>query len=49
VLFAYRDYIYNPKANKNELEIIIAKNRHGGSNIIEKLHFNLAAQRVTNV
>lgn len=44
VLFAYRDYMYNAAANPNDLEIIIAKNRHGETNARAILDFDLKTQ-----
>ena len=44
VLFAYRDYMYNTTANPNDLEIIIAKNRHGENNARAILDFDLKTQ-----
>lgn len=46
VLFAHRESVYNPKVDKRDLEIIIAKNRHGASNIISKLDFDLTTQNI---
>ena len=46
VLFAYRDFMYNPAANPNDLEIIIAKNRHGESNARALLDFDLKTQTI---
>lgn len=46
VLFAYRDAMYNPMAAANDLEIIIAKNRHGENNAIAKLDFDLKTQTI---
>lgn len=46
VLFAYRDAMYNEAANKNDLELIIAKNRHGENNVIAKLDFDLKTQTI---
>lgn len=47
VLFAYRDFLYNPEADKTDLELIIAKNRHGESNSISKLKFDLSTQLIS--
>jgi len=49
VLFAYRDCVYNSDSDPNELEIIIAKNRHGESNTVAKLDFDLKTQVIRNV
>jgi replicative DNA helicase len=46
VLFAYRDWMYNPQASQNDIEIIIAKNRHGENNVIAKLDFDLKTQTI---
>lgn len=46
VLFAYRDYMYNAAANPNDLEIIIAKNRHGENNARAILDFDLKTQTI---
>lgn len=47
VLFAHREGYYNKDVLQNELEIIIAKNRHGTSNKIVKLNFDLSTQLIT--
>jgi replicative DNA helicase len=47
VLFAHREAVYNNNANANELEIIIAKNRHGSNNKIVKLNFDLTTQNIS--
>ena len=46
VLFAYRDYQYNENANPNDLEIIIAKNRHGENEVRAILDFDLKTQTI---
>ena len=46
VLFAYRDFMYNQAANPNDLEIIIAKNRHGENNAVARLDFDLKTQTI---
>lgn len=51
VLFTYRPSIYATdryaaEQQKNDLEIIIAKNRHGESNKICPLYFNLETQEI---
>lgn len=49
VLFAHRPYVYsNDESQKNDLEIIVAKNRHGESNAICELNFNLKTQEIRN-
>jgi replicative DNA helicase len=49
VLFAHRPYVYsNDESQKNDLEIIVAKNRHGESNAICQLDFNLQTQEISN-
>ena len=47
VLFAHREGYYNQEVSQNELEIIIAKNRHGANNKIVKLNFDLNTQLIT--
>lgn len=47
VLFAHREGYYNKDVSQNELEIIIAKNRHGTNNKIIKLNFDLSTQLIT--
>lgn len=48
VMFAYRDYIYSYDTyKKNDLEIIIAKNRHGESNAICKFNYDLSSQSIS--
>lgn len=47
VLFAHREGYYNQEVSQNELEIIIAKNRHGANNKIVKLNFDLSTQLIT--
>lgn len=48
VLFAHREYVYtNDDSQKNDLEIIIAKNRHGMSDVICNLNFNLTTQEIS--
>ena len=49
VLFAHREGLYTREVPQNELEIIIAKNRHGASNVMEKLDFNLETQRIKSI
>ena len=48
VWFVHRPYIYEPeKYQKEDLRLIIAKNRHGNSNQEIKLKFNGTNQRIT--
>lgn len=46
VLFAHRPGVYNKNVDPNELDLVIAKNRHGESNKSIKLYFDLATQRI---
>lgn len=49
VLFAYRDYMFSGDyGKKDDLEIIVAKNRHGISNVTCFLDFNLNTQEIRN-
>lgn len=49
VLFAYRDYMFSGDySKKDDLEIIVAKNRHGISNVTCFLDFNLNTQEIRN-
>ena len=49
VLFAHRDYVYSgDESKKNDLEIIIAKNRHGQSAVSCQLNIDLDTQNITN-
>lgn len=49
VLFAHREYVYTQDENLiNDLEILIAKNRHGMSDVCCNLHFNLDTQEITD-
>lgn len=53
VLFTYRPYIeykdsQAAEAHKKDFEIIIAKNRHGETNKICELEFNLETQEINN-
>lgn len=49
VLFAYRDYMFSGDYdNKDDLEIIVAKNRHGISNVTCFLNINLNTQEISN-
>lgn len=49
VLFAHRDYVYTgDETKKNDLEIIIAKNRHGQSAVSCQLNIDLDTQNITN-
>lgn len=46
VLFAHRPGVYNKNIDPTELDLVIAKNRHGESNKSIKLYFDLATQRI---
>ena len=46
VLFAHRQGIYNKEIDPSELDLVIAKNRHGESNKTIKLYFELETQRI---
>ena len=49
VLFAYRDYMFSGDYDKkDDLEIIVAKNRHGISNVTCFLDINLNTQEISN-
>ena len=49
VLFAYRDYMFSGNyGKKDDLEIIVAKNRHGISNVTCFLDINLNTQEISN-
>ena len=49
VLFAHREYVYtNNESQINDLEILVAKNRHGLSDVCCNLHFNLSTQEITD-
>lgn len=49
VLFAHRDYVYSQDpTKKDELEVIVAKNRHGVSNATCRLIFNLNTQCISS-
>ena len=49
VLFAHREYVYtNDESKINDLEILIAKNRHGLSDVCCNLYFNLSTQEITD-
>lgn len=48
VLFAHRPYVYSlDESQKNDFEVIIAKNRHGESDVICELNFDLKTQEIT--
>lgn len=48
VLFAHREYVYtNDDSQRNDLELLIAKNRHGMSDVCCNLNFNLTTQEIT--
>ena len=46
VIFAHREGYYDRNKPQNELELIIAKNRHGATNRIIKLDFDLSTQLI---
>ena len=46
VMLLHREGIYNENVSKNLLEVIIAKNRHGESNRLIKLDFDLKTQLI---
>lgn len=46
VLLLHREGIYNEEIPKNKLEVIIAKNRHGESNRLVELDFDLRTQLI---
>lgn len=49
VLFAHREYVYtNDDKQINDLELLIAKNRHGLSDVCCNLHFDLTTQEITD-
>lgn len=48
VLFAHRECLYGSAPN-NEIDIIIAKNRHGDNNKIVKLRFDLETQNISDL
>ncbi len=49
VLFAHREYVYTQDESMiNDLEILIAKNRHGLSDVCCNLHFDLNTQEITD-
>ena len=49
VLFAHRPYVYSLDIKEKELfEVIIAKNRHGESDVICPLVFNATTQEISN-
>ena len=49
MLFAYRDYMFSGDySKKDDLEIIVAKNRHGISNVTCFLDFNLNTQEISS-
>lgn len=49
VLFAHRQGVYNKEVDPRMLELVIAKNRHGESNKIIKLLFDLQTQRISEI
>lgn len=46
VLLLHREGYYKPNISPSELEVWIAKNRHGESNVYTKLNFNLKTQLI---
>ena len=46
VLFAHRQGIYDKNIDPKLLELVIAKNRHGESNKIVKLYFDIETQKI---
>ena len=49
VLFAHRPYVYTLDENqKKDFEVIIAKNRHGESDVICELTFDMSTQEISN-
>ena len=46
VLLLHREGYYKPNISPNELEVWVAKNRHGESNIFTKLYFDLKTQLI---
>ena len=44
--FVFRPAYYSDSANKNEIQLIIAKNRHGSSNVTARLEYNEHTQRI---
>lgn len=46
VLFAHRQGVYDKQIDPRILELVIAKNRHGESNKIIKLFFDIETQRI---
>ena len=49
VMFAHREGMYNENAPKNALELIVAKNRHGGSQKTITLSFDLSTQNIRDL
>lgn len=49
ILFAHRQGIYDSNASPRELDLIIAKNRHGQSNTTLRFDFNLSTQEIKEV
>lgn len=50
VLFAHRPYVYSQDIlEKEKFEVIIAKNRHGESDVICPLLFNASTQEISNI
>ena len=49
VLFAHRQGIYNKEVDPRELELVIAKNRHGESNKAIRLYFDIETQKISEM
>ena len=49
ILFVHRQGIYDSNINPRELDLIIAKNRHGQSNTTLRFDFNLSTQEIKEV
>lgn len=44
--FVFRPAYYSETANKNEIQLLIAKNRHGKSNVVANLDYNDNTQQI---
>ena len=44
--FVFRPAYYSDSANKNAIQLIIEKNRHGSSNVTARLEYNEHTQRI---
>ena len=49
ICFVYRPAYYDKSMDKNALEFIVKKNRHGEANLTARLIFDGATQRITDV